>query len=211
VTSVLLADDQVAFRAGVRMALERHGWTVSAEADRADAAVEAALRERPDIALLEVLLPGGGVAAAERIAQALPATLIVMLTSSAEPENFLSAMHSGASGYLLKDIDPARLPAALEAVLRGEAAVPRGLAMHLVDDVRRRRGHRRAALTNRPGVQLREREWEVLDLLAEGRNTQEIAALMEIAPATVRSHVSRILSALGVKTRAAAIELLHSR
>jgi DNA-binding NarL/FixJ family response regulator len=60
-------------------------------------------------------------------------------------------------------------------------------------------------------VQLREREWEVLDLLAEGRNTQEIAALMEIAPATVRSHVSRILSALGVKTRAAAIELLHSR
>ena len=205
---VLLADGHAPFRAGVRIALEAHGFVVCGEAGDAESAVEIALRERPDLCLLEVHLRGGGIGAAQEIGRALPETLIVVLTSSTEDEHFMAMLRSGASGYLLKDIDAERLPAALEAVLRGEAAIPRGMAMRLVDEVRGRSGRHRVMLDRRPGVNLREREWQVLELMAGGKTTDEIAGLMDVEPATVRSHISRILRALGVDTRAEAVALV---
>ena len=208
---VLLADGHAAFRQGVRMALEQHGYAVCAEADDVEGAVEAAIREQPELCLIEVRLAGGGISAANRISDALPGTLVVMLTSSQEDDDFIASLRAGAAGYLIKDIDAGRLPMALEAVMRGEAAIPRFLAMRLVDELRRRDGRRRVALERRPGINLREREWEVLELLADGKSTGEIAELMDIESATVRSHISRILQALGVDTRDEAVGLLRIR
>jgi DNA-binding NarL/FixJ family response regulator len=207
---VLLADGHAPFRQGVRLALEQHGYYVCAEAEDRESAVEAAVREQPDLCLIEVRLTGSGITAANRISDTVPGTLVVMLTTSQEDDDFIASLRAGAAGYLIKDIDAERLPTALEAVLRGEAAIPRFLAMRLIDELRRRDGRRRVALERRPGINLREREWEVLELLADGKSTSEIAQLMDIEPATVRSHVSRILQALGVDTRDEAIGLLRS-
>jgi DNA-binding NarL/FixJ family response regulator len=121
---VLIADDHPPTRAGVRLALERAGFIICAEAWTAARAVELAMQEQPDVCLLDVHMPGGGIAAAGAIAERVPATSIVMLTVSQEDEDLFNALRAGASGYLLKTTDPGRLPHALEGVLRGEAALP---------------------------------------------------------------------------------------
>ena len=121
---VLIADDHVPTRARVRKVLERAGLVVCAEAATASGAVEAALRERPDVCLLDVHMPGNGITAAGRIAARLADTVIVMLTVSRERQDACDSMRAGAAAYLLKDMDPARMPEALEAAMRGEGQVP---------------------------------------------------------------------------------------
>ncbi len=125
--TVVIADDHPVIRLGVRMALMRGGFAVVAEAADADGAVSAVLRERPDVCLLDVNMPGGGIAAASKVAEKSPATSIVMLTVSDSAEDVLAALRAGAIGYLPKDTRPDRLPAALCGVLKGEAALPRAL------------------------------------------------------------------------------------
>ena len=131
--TVLVADDHAPVRAGVRRALERHGITVCGEAADARSALQLALQLRPDVCLLDIRMPGGGINAARAIADSLPGTAVVMLTISQDDEDLFGALSAGASGYLLKDIDPDRLPDALEGVLRGEAALPRVLVARLVE------------------------------------------------------------------------------
>jgi DNA-binding NarL/FixJ family response regulator len=205
---VLVADDHPPTRAGVRAALERAAFSVCAEAADAPAAVEAARRERPDVCLLDIHMPGDGIRAAETIARELPETAVVMLTVSRADEDLFSALRVGASGYLLKDIDPGRLPHALLGVLDGEAALPRRLVALLMEEFRERRRHRRIPLLGRRSVELTDREWEVLDLMRKGLSTQEIADQLFISPVTVRTHVSAILRKLHVSSREAALELL---
>ena len=106
---VLLADDHFPVRANVRRKLEEDGFELCAETTDAASAVEAALRERPDICLLEVKLPGDGLAAAAEICERVPDAAVVMLTASAEDSDLFAALRAGASGYLLKDMDPERL------------------------------------------------------------------------------------------------------
>jgi DNA-binding NarL/FixJ family response regulator len=205
---VVVADDHPATRAGVRMALERGEFTVCAEAADASGAVEAARRERPDVCLLDINMPGDGIRAAEAISRELPETAVVMLTVSRTDSDLFDALRAGASGYLLKDIDPARLPLALYGVLEGEAALPRHLVALLIEEFRERRRRRRIPLVGRRSVELTDREWEVLDLMRDGSSTDEIAARLFISPVTVRTHVSSILRKLHVPNRAAAVELL---
>ena len=205
---VLLADDHAAVRAGIKLALSGEGFEVCAEAADAPGAIEAAEREQPDIALLDVNMPGSGIKAAEEIAQRLPETVVVMLTVSRDDDDLFSALRAGAAGYLLKDTDPNRLPFALRGVLDGEAALPRGLTARLIDEFRTRGKRRRLPLMRQRGVELTEREWEVLDFLHEGLSTAEIADRMSISPVTVRRHVSEILRKLRVKSREEAVELL---
>lgn len=209
--TVLVADDHPPTRAGVRLALAGSGFSVCAEVGDAASAIAAALRERPDVCLLDINMPGGGIAAAAEISSQLPDAAIVMLTVSRDDADLFDALRAGASGYLLKDIDPARLPLALEAVLAGEAAMPMGLVSRLVDEFRARSGRRRLLAGRTRGAQLTDREWDVLDLLRDGHTTAEIAGRLTITPVTVRRHISEILRKLRVPDRAAAVRLLDER
>lgn len=206
----IIADDHPPTRAGVRRALETAGWIVCDETGDAKGAVDLALEHRPDVALLDIHMPGGGVTAAEKIAAALPDTAVVMLTVSRNDGDLFAALRAGASGYLLKDIDPDRLGLALEGVLRGEAALPRNLVARLMEEFRGR-GRRRMTLANRNAVPLTSREWEVLELMGEGMRTAEIADRLQVSPVTVRTYVSAILRKLRVPDRAAAVKLLAER
>ena len=207
---LLIADDHEATRAGIRLAVEGHGFTVCASAEDSEGAVDAALRERPAVCLLDVNMPGSGIVAAQRIVAALPETAVVMLTVSQADDDLFAALRAGACGYLLKDIDSDRLPHALRGVLAGEAALPRTLVARVVDEFRRR-GTRRLRLVAERGPVLTEREWEVLERLREGDSTAEIASRLGVSPTTVRRHVSGILRKLHVPDRAAAVRTLEGR
>jgi DNA-binding NarL/FixJ family response regulator len=206
--SVLLADDHAAVRAGIRLALAGEGFNVVGEAADGPEAVTMALDLKPDIALLDVNMPGSGIKAAEEIGQALPATTVVMLTVSRDDDDLFAALRAGASGYLLKDTDPGRLPFALRGVLEGEAALPRGLVARLIEEFRTRGKRRRLPLMRHRGVELTEREWEVLEFLHDGLSTAEIADRLSISPVTVRRHVSEILKKLRVTSREEAVRML---
>ena len=204
-----MADDHPPLRASVRRALEEHGFEVCAEVANAADSVAAAERERPDLCLLDVHMPGNGIAAAARIAARLPETAIVMLTVSDSDEDLFGALRAGVQGYLLKDMDPARLAFALEDVLAGEAALPRALVARVLDEFRARRRRRRLLLPGGRGSTLTDREWETLELLAEGLSTAEAAERLLVAPVTVRRHAASIVKKLNVPDRRSLLQLLR--
>jgi DNA-binding NarL/FixJ family response regulator len=205
---VVLADDHPFVRAGVRASLEAADFEVVAEAGDATTAVDAVAQHRPDLALLDINMPGSGIRAARAIAEHHPDTAIVMLTVSHNEDDLFQALQAGASGYLLKDTDPERLPMALLGVLNGEAALPRALVARLIGEFQHR-GRRRLSLSKRPvGAALTAKEWEVLELLHARKTTAEIATAMAVAPVTVRSHVAAILRKLQVPDRKSALALI---
>jgi DNA-binding NarL/FixJ family response regulator len=207
---VVLADDHATARLGVRLALEEGGFQVVAEAVDARSAVEAALEHRPDLCLLDVHMPGEGIAAAAELSEALPDTPVVMLSVSDTSDDLFEALRAGACGYLLKDTDPQRLPFALAAVLEGEAPLPRVLTARLITEFRRRGSQRRTPTAEGDLVTLSERESEVLELLHEKLSTKEIAERLEISPVTVRRYVSDLMRKLRVADRAEALRLTGS-
>jgi DNA-binding NarL/FixJ family response regulator len=207
---VLIADHDGSSRSGVRMSLDGHGFEICAEAETADAAVEAAGRERPDVCLIESDLPGGGVNALERVLAAAPETMLVMLSASVDDERLLAAIRAGARGYLLKDMDPERLPMALRGVvLDGEAALPRALVVRVLEELRALEHGRHAQELSRLGVDLTTRERQVLELLERGLATAEIGEQLTISSVTVRRHVSEVLRKLDVPDRQTAVRLLR--
>jgi len=207
VLRVVIADDHPPTRNGVRVALERHSCEVVAEAATAAEAVSAARAHRPDVCLLDINMPGSGIAAAAEITHSMSDVAIVMLTASRDDEDLFAALRAGASGYLLKDMDPARIAPALRGVLAGEAVLPRWLVLKVIDQFRAT-PRRRIALPNRSSTaELTEREAEVLDLMAGGLTTEEIAGRLFLAQVTVRTHIAAILKKLRVPDRKAAIRL----
>ena len=208
---ILLADDHAPTRAGLRLVLEEDGLEVCAEAADASGALEAALRERPDLCVLDVHMPGGGIEAAAAISSKLPDTGIVMLTVSRNDADLFDALEAGASGYLLKDTDPARLPGALRAVLGGDAAVSPSIAARIIQEFRQRDRRGWLPLARRRDVELTSREWQVLELMREGLTTGEIGKRLFISTTTVRRHVGSILKKLEVPDREAAVQLLEER
>ena len=205
---VLIADDHPYTLAGVRLALEAGGFVVCAEVDNADDAVREATATGPDVALLDIHMPGNGIRAAGQITALLPTVAVVMLTVSQADRDLFDALRAGARGYLLKDIDPSRLPEALRGVLSGEAALPRTLAARLMEEFRAKAAQPRRRLLSKRRVQLSEREWETLELLQQGLSTKQIAERLYVTPATVRSHVSALLRKLHVSSRSEAVRLL---
>lgn len=205
--SVVIADDHPAMRLGVRMALTRGGFRVVAEAQDAEGAVSAVVRERPDLCLLDVCMPGGGIEAAKRIAELAPSTPVVMLTVSNSAEHVLAALRAGAVGYLPKDTSPDRLPAALCGVLKGEAALPRALVGVVLE---RFREHANAAAcaVRVCGVELTPREAEILGMLRSGLKTAEIGEILSLSPITVRRHISAGVAKLGVADREEAVRAI---
>ena len=200
---VLIADDHDPTRDEVAFALEHDGtYTVCASERDAASAVTAAVRERPEVCLLDIRMPGNGIAAAWEIHARLPNAKIVMLTVSASDADLFSALRAGASGYLLKDMDPKRLPRALDSVIAGEVAIPRALVGRVVEEFRDRHARRRSIVDAGNEAQLTSREWQVLDLLRQELSTGQIAELLVLSPVTVRTHVNAILRKLHVGSRA---------
>jgi two-component system nitrate/nitrite response regulator NarL len=210
---VLIADDDVSTRVGVRLALEEGGFVVSAEEDTGPRAVAAALRDPPDVCLVEVNVPGGGLEAVAAIRARLAETRVVMLSASSKDEDVFAALQAGASGYLLKGMNPARLGPTLIGVLQGEAALPRELTARLIREFRARARRGETGLVRRGKNELTTREWDVLDCLGEGLSSRQIADRLFISQTTVRRHVGSILSKLEVPSRQAAVDLVakHSR
>jgi DNA-binding NarL/FixJ family response regulator len=199
---VLLADDHEPTRKDVRAALEADdGIEICAEASDAPGAVEAALREQPDVCLLDVHMPGGGIAAVWEIAARCPATRIVMLTISSEDTDLFGALRAGADGYLLKDMASARIPFALRDVLDGRAALPRALTARILEEFRDTAPRWRSVDLGNSAERLTSREWEVVALLRRGMTTRQIAKRLVLTPATVRTHVAAAVRKLGVPDR----------
>ena len=124
---VIVADDHAPTRAGVLASLDVDGFDIVGEASNARAAVDLAVSLQPEVCLLDIHMPGNGIAAAEEISKSLPNCAIVMLTYSRDDDDLFDSLRAGARGYLLKDMDPDRIGAALRGVLAGEAALPRSL------------------------------------------------------------------------------------
>jgi len=132
---VLIADDHPWFRSDLREDLERGGIEVCAEAGTGAEAIAAAMRERPDLCLLDVHMPGDGLAAARAIRRALPATKVILITVTTDEDGVLAAARTGADGYLAKDVNPRRLPQIVRAVADGETAYPGALLGALLRSV----------------------------------------------------------------------------
>lgn len=205
--TVVVADGQEFLRAGIRTVLQGGGFEICAEASDVVEAIAAVRRERPRLCLLDVDLAGGGIEAARAITRISPETTVIMLTASAYDEDVIAAFRAGASGYLLKEASLESLPRSLHAALRGEAPLSRALVGLLVDHVARGRA-RHVMLTTGDILQLTHREWDVAQLLRDGRSTREIADTLSISPITVRRHVSEIRAKLGAANRASAADLL---
>ncbi|HTZ85242.1 MAG TPA: response regulator transcription factor [Solirubrobacteraceae bacterium] len=204
---VVIADDHQAIRLGVRMSLMRGGFEVVAEAVDRDGAVAAAQHEQPDVCLLDVRMPGGGIEAAAMIAEVSPKSAVVMLTVSNSTDDVLAALRAGAVGYLPKDLRPDRLPAALCGVLRGEAALPRALVGRVLAQLRDL-GTGDASPIRVGEVELTRRESEILRMLSSGMSTTEVGELLSLSPITVRRHVSASVAKLGVADREEAFQAI---
>lgn len=210
--SVLIADNEAATRKLVALALRDHPeFRVCAEVSDAAAAVEAALRERPDVCLLDIRIPGDGIAATREITSRLRSTKTVIFTRSTDIGEFFAALHAGACGFLPKETDPARLPAILRDVVSGKgAALPRGLVLRLVEEFNTETVPLRRQSMTEARTQLTGREWQVLQFLRRGLSTREIARDLFISEATVRSHSATLVRKLGVSNRQAAIRLFDN-
>ena len=209
---VIIADDHAPTREDVRRALDGDPrFEVCAEASDAAAAVQAALREKPDVCLLDLRMPGGGLATVWEIKARLPDVKIVILTVSDDDADLFAALRSGVDGYLLKTMNLKRLPNALNGVCAGEAAIQRTLVARVLEHFRQREPRWRQPAGATSAQRLTSREWEVLELLAQQRSTAEIAERLVLSSSAVRVHIASIVRKLGVPDRAAAAELFRRR
>ncbi|MQY09392.1 response regulator transcription factor [Actinomadura macrotermitis] len=201
---VLLADDQTLVRAGFRVLLERaDDIEVVGEAADGDEAVALARAHRPDVVLMDVRMPGTDGLAATRAVLAderLGATRVVVLTTFDDDEYVFGALRAGASGFLLKDIDPEALRQAVRTVMAGDALLAPSVTRRLI-----------SAFVSRPGgapvdpgrlAALTGREREVVTLVAQGLSDQDIAGRLTMSPATAKTHVNRAMVKAGARDRA---------
>lgn len=198
---ILIVDDHVLFRRGLVSLLEKHpALTVVGEADTIQEAVEQSIELRPDLVMLETHLPdGNGVEAIRKILAQRPKTIILVLTHYDSEDLFISAIRNGARGYLPKRIPIAKLVLALQALERGEVAVPRIMMSRLVDEFQKlANGHvsEESHFDN-----LTPREMQVLEFLSGNATNQEIADQLTISESTVKVHVHNILEKLGLPNR----------
>jgi len=208
---VLIADDHPPTRDDVRRALTRAGMTICAEAAHAAEAVREALETRPDVCLLDINMPGNGLAAVWEISARLPTTKIVMLTVSEDENDLFAALRAGAVSYLVKDMDLRELPQALQDVHDGKAAIPPELVARMVERFHGTEPRFRSTAVGDLGARLTSREWEILAALAEGQSTREIARKLTLEPSSVRAHITSLVRKLGVANREEAVELMRGR
>jgi len=202
-TRVLIADDHVSFRSGLRALLETAGdMAVVGEAGTGDEAVRKATTLQPDVVLMDLNMPGmDGLEATRRIVGTAPHVAVLVVTMYDDDDSVFDAVRAGARGYVLKGAQRAELLRAVRAVVAGEAIFGPGVARRLLASFARPRPA--ADVTLFP--ELTDREREILELVAQGRSNPEITADLGLSPKTVRNHVSNIFSKLQVRDRAEAI------
>jgi DNA-binding NarL/FixJ family response regulator len=217
VISVLLADDQPLLRRGFRMILEAEdGLAVTGEAGDGAEAVELARRVKPDVVLMDIRMPGtDGIEATRRITEAQPDVRVLVLTTFDLDEYAFGALRAGASGFLLKDVRPHELVAAVRTVASGDAVVSPRVTRRLLEEYAQQLpvadADAGAAQADRyPQLaSLTEREREVLAVVAQGLSNTEIAASLFVSETTVKSHVGRILAKLGLRDRVQIVVLAY--
>ncbi|MCU0492783.1 MAG: response regulator transcription factor [Chloroflexaceae bacterium] len=195
--TVLIADDHTMFRQGLRELLERKGgFTVVGEATDGAAAVKLAAEKQPQVALLDVSMPGvTGIEAARQIGQVSPGTRTVILTMHRDERTVLEAVRAGANAYLLKDADATELIEAIWAVQRGEAALAGSAAARVLELLRRSDG------SDQSSDLLTPRERDILALLAQGDDNRAIAVKLNLSEKTVGNRLSEVFQKLGVNNR----------
>ncbi|MDQ6674749.1 MAG: response regulator transcription factor [Chloroflexota bacterium] len=192
---VVVADDHPLFREGVVTSLQSmHDIQVVGQAADADGALRLVREELPDLALLDVTMPGGGIHAAAKIATACPATRVVMLTVSEDEDDLLAAMKAGAKGYVLKGVSASELGTVIRAVSAGEVYVAPALAWGLLREMSKPQ-------TADPLGELSGRERQVLELVAGGLSNQEIGVRLGLAEKTIKHYMTNILTKLQVRSR----------
>jgi DNA-binding NarL/FixJ family response regulator len=192
----LLIADHAPTRVGIRMALDGE-VEICAEADDAEQAIRAAKHEQPDLCLVGRDLPGDGLAAVRGICRAAPDAAVVVLAHTRDPDDMLDSVRAGAVGYVPDALDAARLQRVVRAVGAKEAVVPRSMVLELMLELRGG-GSGADVLTAR--------EAQVLGMLRRGFTTAAIAQRLDIAPVTVRRHISELVHKVGVENRAALIK-----
>ncbi len=198
---VLIADDHTLFRQGLqRILADYDDLTVVGEAADGEQAVEVARQLEPDVALMDVTMPGiGGVEAARRLRQAQPDLQIIMLTVSDKDQDLFASIRAGAHGYLLKNAQRAELVDAIRRVCAGEAIIAPAMAVRLLEEF--------GSPAHKPAPErdaLTERETEVLRLVAQGLRNKQIAAELNLSEHTVKTHLRHILDKLHLRGRAQA-------
>lgn len=189
--SVLLAEDHQLVRQGLRVLLEREGFEVVGEASNGHEAVELATKLRPDLAVLDFVMPRlNGLDAAVRIQKQSPTTRSILLTMYTEDQYVLEALRNGLRGYVIKTQASGDLVQAIREVLRNGFYLSPGISRAVVDAYLSR--------TSMPADPLTSREREVLQLVAEGRTTKEVASLLGLSVKTAESHRTKIMSKLDI-------------
>jgi DNA-binding NarL/FixJ family response regulator len=202
---IVVADDHPLFREGVITSLQTApDIEIVGQAADAEGAVRIVREQLPDLALLDVTMPGGGLEAARKIGVACPATRTVMLTVSEDEDDLLAAMKAGASGYVLKGAGASELIGVLRSVHAGEVYVAPALAWGMLRELSRPR-------PSDPFDELTAREREVLELVAQGLSNQEIAHRLSLAEKTVKHHMTNILGKLQVRSRVEAALLAYKQ
>jgi DNA-binding NarL/FixJ family response regulator len=206
---IVVVEDQPLFRRGLIDLLNAEGFRVDGSAGTVREAMDVVAARMPDIVLMDLqLADGSGIDATRRLCELHGERVrVVMLSESRDPTDMIAAVRAGAVGYLTKDQAPERLAEALRGVLRGEAALSRRMAAHLIADVRDTQ--RRMVLATKLPERLTPRQLEILQLIAAGETTSEIAGRLFLSPETVRWHVKAILRKLKARTRAEAAAALR--
>jgi DNA-binding NarL/FixJ family response regulator len=201
---VIVADDDPLARKVIKDALQQGGISVIGETGNGREAVRLALQHRPDAVVMDVLMPElDGLAATRHIVSADPGQVIILVTRGGDELIGLASLRAGAAGFLTKDLDVAALPRAVEGAVNGEAAISRRLSKRLIERLNSLTGRSHSPPPVRSS--LTPREWEVIDLLGEGRTTDQIAESLNLATETVRSHVKHILHKLDARSRREAV------
>ena len=206
---VAIVDDHPMFRMGLAVAIaEMAGIEVAGEAQSADEVAGLVASTAPDVLLLDVRLgDGSGLEVNRWLAAHHPGIRVIMLTMSEDHDTALTALRDGASGYLVKGADPERLEHALRAAAAGDVVLDHDMAKAVTElALTRRRG-----AAGRPFAELTQREFDILELVAEGLDNQAIARRLVLSPKTVRNHVSNVLTKLNVADRSHAIVLSRQR
>jgi NarL family two-component system response regulator LiaR len=208
---VIVADDDAFARRLIKGALRNAGMTVVAEAGSGREAVELGLHYRPDVIVMDVVMPGlDGILATRKILEGNSSQLVVVLTGASEEEFGLLALRAGAVGFLSKEITIDALPQVLVAVRNGEAGISRAMTRRLIE--RFQEGPDDSSGLRPIKSPLTAREWEVIELLELGHSTEQVADTLVLSPETVRSHLKNLMRKLGVHSRAdalAAVERLR--
>jgi len=205
---VVIADDQALVRSGFAMILKANGIDVVAEAGDGAQAVDAVRRTRPDVVLMDIRMPVmDGLEAARRILSDASAPRVIVLTTFDLDQYVYAALTAGASGFLLKDVTPEHLVAAIRLVRSGDALLAPSITRRLVERFAARDD--RAAARHPDLAGLTPRELEILQHLATGLSNAELAAQFHLSEATVKTHVARILAKLHLRDRAQAVVIAY--